>query len=164
MAKLSIQGDIQTLAPGVLGANAADQDPILQFTANTNGLRISKLRYYIELTGKTAAEGPFIIGFAANKISSTLLALRIRDANADGELSDSSIGTQIWVRPVMVIAKAETSLKSHDNGKYIDIDVNWTIPEGSELIFWIFNPTGSNATTGMNLTAIVEAYGVWLND
>ncbi len=148
-------------AAAIFGASKID-------AGREQGFRIMKSRLFISMTGKTATEGPILLGVCANIPTAAdlagLLALNPQDISDNPERADNwfvkmldQIGLETVSYPnnPMVLKTPSYSISYGRNG--------WSIPEGSALNYFAFN-AGASLTTGTVFLIAAEHFGVWLRD
>ncbi len=128
-----------------------------------NGLLLDYIKGQISFTGKTAGEGPIIVGFC----SSDLIVSEVAEAfGADPQnVNDPNVSEQAHreVYPVWSIGHGMTAmieLRSWQKIKY-----PWrNVEEGKGLSLFVFNADASGLTTGMALSFDGIAIGEWGTD
>ncbi len=128
-----------------------------------NGLLMDYIKGQISFTGKTAGEGPIIVGFC----SSDLLVNEVTEAfGADSQqVNDPNVSEQAHreVYPVWSIGHGMTSmieLRSWQKIKY-----SWrNVEEGKGISLFAFNADSGALTTGMTLSFDGVVIGEWGTD
>ncbi len=134
--------------------------------ARLNGFRISKIKCFPKLTGKTTAEGPLMFGIAANMSAGQIEVALENDAQSSAEDNQIGKGQAIW--PLCMIPKDSTG--DAVNGATIfppegfEVKLNWSVIEGKALLYWVYNVSGSTVTTGAVVHVFSQIFGVWLRD
>ncbi len=171
MAELSMRGFgtrlfTGTLSLGTLASEGVVKDDFLQGPTQTQGFRISKLRIAFSLRGKTVSEGPVLCGISCNASSTSLIKARYAiSQGTTSKLNDPSIGSSVYVRALgWAHREASGAIAIPSDNTFMDVKLNWSIPEDSALNFWAMNLDTGVLTTGMFVAAVGEIYGVWLND
>ncbi len=132
-------------------------------TAKENGFRILKTIYYAFWRGFTAGEGPIIWGYTAGMSAGNVaLAIQADPAGAGPEVLTGRLQANFPVFPLgLMSAEDAAQLMVTGEGTH---NMKWSIPEGSALNWWVFNPSGSTLTTGGTLKIVAKHFGVWLRD
>ncbi len=127
------------------------------------GVKIRQLKASMSYNGKTASEGPLIVGVAVE-----LTAVEIAEAmNADPQRWDDTDAKDKGNRKVFPIWTIPAGVLTGDdrNQKLEEINIPWKIiPEGSTLKWFVFNASGSTLTTGTIVHVHAAAVTEWLND
>ncbi len=135
-------------------------------TARLNGFRVSKMKCFPKLTGKTTAEGPLIFGIAANMSAGQIeVAL---EADPQSSVEDNQIGDGQAIWPLGMIPKDATGDGVDGatifNPEGYEVKLNWSVIEGKALLYWVYNPSGGTMTTGGVIHVFSQFFGVWLRD
>lgn len=166
MGKLAILHDQVTITVGALAALDLISQTSKIDSSRTRGFRVMRYEYGIVYRGKTASEGPLLVGDAFNPSATADMEECLEADPQDDFSSDGSVAQNIANRPVQelgLIAYNETAGKLFDGGFRVR-KPTWSCPEGGTLQFWVYNLGGSQLTTGTVVTIVIKAYGVWLND
>ncbi len=109
----------------------------------------------------TSGEGPVLVGMAhdlsATEIEETL--------GADPQRSGDPTAEPRAMRPVWPLGQMFNN--SAGNGQIILEGVQkigWSIPEGTDLKWFVQNVSGATLTTGSVFRIIAKHFGVWLRD
>ncbi len=173
MAKLTqLYDEIEHAIGAVAGNGIAGTESDKVKAANKNGFRIVKMRCFGQYTLKTEGDGPAIMGVACNLTHAEVLVQILRDpgnSSADGSMPDGG-----WIKYFGSIPEKSDGVSASvagwgggsiiPNYGFVDIDVNWSVPEGQNLIYFLYNPTGAAFTTGAKFLVQSVIEGVWLRD
>ncbi len=161
----------EALTLGTLGGN----DLILQNSLidgnRAQGFRIVKSQFYFNLTGKTQAEGPIMVGIAANVAANKVELIIENDPQNVNEQGDER-GRGVFVKALFMIGLLTTSIPGGAAGGPtvgLEREVNygkngWSIPEGQALSVWAYNMQSGALTAGTVISWFAEHFGVWLRD
>ncbi len=132
-------------------------------TAKEMGFRILRTDYWAFWRGFTAGEGPLIFGMTAGQSAGNVaLAIQADPAGSGPEVLTGRLQANFPVFPLgLMTAEDAAQLMVTKEGTF---NMRWSIPEGSSMNWWVFNPSGSTFTTGSTLKIIAKHFGVWLKD
>ncbi len=139
--------------------------------SRSQGFRIVKSNFFFNVTGKTQAEGPVMVGVAANLGSAKLELIIENDPQSVNE-QDEDRGRGVFIMPLFMLGLLTTSLPAGAAGgpqTGLPVDVSygkngWSIPEGEALFIWAYNMQSGALTTGTVISWFAEHFGVWLRD
>ncbi len=143
-----------------------------QFSAPTQSFLMRRLRYFVQLVGRTAADdGPILIGCAHGDAIVAEIAAAMVERNVNGQEDITSMMDQVttWavyqntVRPVVYRA-ALTEGQVDD--EWIPFGGKNGIPaiEGSGMTIFVYNAGAAALTTGSSINGQAMVQGVWLRD
>ncbi len=130
--------------------------------ASTAAYRLISCAHTWSLSGHTAGEGPYSVGYAFGDYSVAEIKESIEIANS---ISPSDKVAQEkanrWVRHVGTFSGAEVS-ESLNDGKVIKTRLNWFVPIGSTVNAFLYNEDlTANQTTG----SLIDLTGnLWVKD
>lgn len=164
---LALLYDDVVITLSTLGAATAVTATSKIDNSRENGFRVIKTQYWVDWFGKTAVEGPLMVGIAfgvnASEIAETISddpQSRLKDFN-DAE-------TRRPVFPLVMIPTASTDAggvtPSQGAFPMSEITLRWSAPEGSSVLWFAFNAGGGALTTGAGVAIFAKHFGVWLND
>ncbi len=149
---------------GALGAGLVLKTATKVDASRENGIRIQKLMCAMTFSGKTAAEGPIVVGLASTDLSTTEIKECI---DADPQKPDDTPASEQVMRqvmPIWVIGKTETASQNSPY-RYEEIPYPWKeVAEGDGLAWFAMNEDGSALTTGTEIEIQGVLIGEWLND
>ncbi len=149
---------------GTLGAGLVLKTATKVDATRENGIRIQKLMAAMTFAGKTATEGPIIVGLCSTDLSTTEIAEAI---DADPQKPDDTPASEQVMRQVMPIWVIGTNDTASLAGpyRYEEIPYPWKeVAEGDGLTWFAMNEDGSALTTGMTIEIQGFLVGEWLND
>ncbi len=122
-----------------------------------------KSRIWLAVSGKTAGEGPVMLGMSMNGTAANIEAAI--EADPQSVVEDDNHPKAHYVKPLEMITKAfQEGIGSAQVEGGHTLTPNWSCPEGQDLLFWAYNMDTSALTTGMIVDIFAEHYGVWLRD
>lgn len=153
------------LALGTLGGvNSAITSTKID-SSRAQGVRLSKLKATIGITGKQVGEGPLVAGFCIGDFTSLEVDEAIQaDPQEKDDIPDSErANRRLW--PVWYVDKSISSTAEIPVSVLKEVDMPWkTIDEGDILQFWVFNSDAVALTTGTIVNLRYAAIGEWLRD
>ncbi len=162
--------NIDKVALGTLAARAAI---ILttQFNNPTQSFLAKRIRYFLNLVGRTAADdGPIIIGAAHGDANVSEIAEAMVERNVNGQDDITSMLDQdtAWtvyqntIIPIVLFSLTEGESPS----EWLNFGGKNGIPllEGSGMVIFAFNAGSNVLTTGQLVNGIAMVQGVWLRD
>ncbi len=165
---VDIQYETQkSLALGTLGAQGLLIAASKLDASREQGFRMATMNYHAQIADGTSGEGPFLYGIACNVPSAAKIAA-ILAADPQASFSDDARESKLaFVKILGVLEVIDSGGRSKDRdpsswksaGK-----INWSIPEGSEMLYWIMNLHDVALTTGAQFVIAAEWMGVWLSD
>ncbi len=158
-----LHDDIE-LASGTLAANTAIavESSVIR-NENQQGFRIGRFKYWQSYNGKTAGEGPIMVGVSvgltAAEITECILARPLSDDD-----TDASDKANRKVYPLYIIAAdgdEKTASNSTMNAQHIRFP--WKeIPEHVSIDWWMMSDTA--VTSGLVVDIRSVFVGEWLRD
>lgn len=161
---LNIVYDDVTIDVGALASKDCIASASKIDSSRLNGFRIIKTEYWMDFEGKTAGEGPIMVGFSplhsASEVEDTIEA----DPQSSAEMENNAVAK----RPVFPLEMYPT-----DGGdtnfeqqriKKGSFNPRWSVIEGRSAFWWVYNMEGAALTTGMLVHIFAKHYGVWLRD
>jgi len=133
--------------------------------ARKQGFRVTKSNWFFQATGKTATEGPIIIGIACNADAAEIEAAIEADPQAPSD--DDSRGMGVYIKPLFLMGIAQTEFPAAGDAVMKPFTVSygkngWSIPEDQALTVWAY--AMGALTTGTVIRFFAEHFGVWLRD
>ncbi len=160
-----IQYEFLGFSPGVV----AGKDVVISNASNIKidaareqGFRISKIRLFGEWHTKTTDEGPLWWGLAIGGSAAQIELVLEADPQSSFDKDETADGQ--WVKPCGVFPFEDTEGSLTPGMPYIEIVVNWSIPEGQAFQMWVYNQNATPTTTGLTINFFMEIFGVWLRD
>ncbi len=155
-----------TITLGTLGSESTLLTAIIA-NSNENGVRIKRMKLHCSFSGKTAAEGPIVVGLA-NDLSATEIA-EAMTAVATG-LNTEALNEQanrpvypLWVMDINSTGNiVQTAVLDHVIPEVDDFPR--MILEGKQLSLFAHNEFGSALTTGTVIRVSGVIIGTWLRD
>ncbi len=156
------QTDSQALS--TLGALTAIIDNTKIDAARLQGCIPRKFGFQSTFAGKTATEGPVLVGLS-NGLTIGEIAEWIA---ADPQRFDDPGASEQSQRPAMildVLGKSETTVvgSTHPPWRFYKWP-GWNIKEGQALNVFFFNADGSGLTTGTIVDWALQVLGDWIDD
>lgn len=150
-----------------LGALAA-YDVITQASkidaARKNGFRVLKTEYFFDIDGKTAGEGPIVVGLAANQTAAEIE--EAIEADPQGKVDDvenQQAKRPVWPLEIFGSKIGDTNLENESTRKG-ELTPRWSAPEGDGFSWWAYCLDAGGLTTGCTVVIFAKHYGVWLRD
>ncbi len=157
----AIQWDELEDPTGALAAGSAGVINSRIDSGRLNGFRVLRTEYFLRVKGLSVNEGPLLVGLAHD-----LSAAEIQEAlGADPQRSNDTTLSPRAMRPVWPLALFEND--SVGNQKMIAqgvVKINWSIPEGTNLVWWQMNRDTDALQSGGTLNITAKHFGVWLRD
>ncbi len=167
MGKLTFVYDIQAaVALGSLASLDAVTTSSKIDSARERGFRITKTEYFVDMYSADGEDGPLVYGLAV-----ALNAAEVEEALEADPQSANDVPAQEQVQrpifPLGIIPRTHADDTASTN-KRVPIQLmtkslNWSIPEGANLIWWFYNLGGALAAGALGVI-FAKHYGVWLND
>ncbi len=159
---------VKEAALGALAANTAIEVlPVL--TSNRQGAKISKCKFHAEMKGKTANQGPILVGLSAGvsiaEVAEALLAspVQFEDPGASEQANRK-------MYPVFVIGDAATGMGNpasqilnHLMYKHTGVP-SWLINEDETFRWWAFNTDSAPLTSGTLISVECVTVYQWERD
>ncbi len=164
---LALLYDDIVITLGALGANSVAITASKIDAARENGFRVIKTQYWIDWQGKTAVEGPVIVGYAfgmdANAISATISS-DPQSSNLD--FVDGETKNPVFPMELIPFASTDGGGATPGQGGFTmgEVVPRWSVPEGSNLNWFARNLGGAGMTTGTVVLIFAKHFGVWLRD
>ncbi len=151
----------QTWTLGTLAAKDVISTTSLIDAAKENGFRILRTEWWASLRGVANAEGPILIGMAANLSAAEIeITLEANPENSNTASEGHNANRPVW--PLAVLENdGNGGHKASDRGI---LKPSWSIPEGSFVTWFAWNLDSSTLTTGGSVTIYAKHFGVWLKD
>lgn len=158
-----------TFSLGALGFDAVISQATKIDNARQQGIRLLKVKGTWDADGKTANEGPVVVGFnmglAATEVAEAFVAdpQIFEDAGASEQANRKCY-------PVASIPYSATGLQNSgtgqlSNSRWWDQRVpSWEFPEGRGLNLFAINRGAANLTTGTTIRFVGVAVTKWLDD
>ncbi len=161
---------LDTVALGTLGARTS----ILlnsQFQTPTASFLAKRIRYFVQMVGRTAADdGPIIIGCANGDATQSEVAAAMNERNMNGpddvtSMLDQDTAWTVYQSTIAVVVPGAELTEGMVSSGWKKFGKNG-IPliEGSGLMLFAYNAGSAALTTGVTLNGIVQIQGVWLRD
>ncbi len=149
---------------GALATAGVIEDSAKTDTSRANGVRVKKMKVAISYKGKTAGEGPLLVGVAKGNMSAAEIAEALA---SDPQGPDNTVPMEQAQRTVMPLAMIPAaSVASPDDTRWHrSVRFPWKeVPEGTDITLWVQNLDTGTLTTG----TIVECHMIllqeWLDD
>lgn len=125
-----------------------------------------KTEYWISAEAKVVAEGPIMVGVAARCDNAAEIEECIE---ADPQIRGADPEEVQAKRPVWPLEMfgAEEGHGTNESGlvaKKGTVNLRWSCPEGTGLLWWAYNAGAGALTTGCVVVVFAKHYGVWLRD
>ncbi len=153
--------DLGTLAAGDVISTSSSID-----AARKQGFRVTKSRIMIEMSGKTAGEGPILMGLACNFANAAAIEAALEDDPQGVNTQDANRGKGTFLKVLALFMSAPTNIPTTRPLMYeFGYGKNgWSIPEAEALLYWARNQDTGALTTGTRISISAEHFGVWLRD
>ena len=144
-----------------------------QFSTPTAPFLLKRVRYFLQLAGRsTADDGPIIIGCAHGDASVSEIAATMTERNVNGpdditSVLDQDLAWVVYQNSLMpFIVRGDQSYAQIENSDWINPAETKGIPlhEGSGMVIFAYNAGSGALSTGSNVNGQVMAQGVWLRD
>lgn len=159
---LSILYDAATITLGTLGSITAITGNSKIDASRRQGFRVMKVEYWLDYYGKTANEGPIMVGWSPTQNASEIAETFQADPQGSDEIAPNA-NAKAPVFPLQQIVYADTQA-SEDFGKMGTFNPRWSTPEGVGAVWFAYNMGGAGLTTGTVVRVFAKYYGVWLRD
>lgn len=158
---LAIVYDDVTVTLGTLASKDAIAEASKIDSTRGNGFRIMKTEYWVDFRGKTANEGPLMVGMSA-----IFDAAGVESAiEADPQDSSEDSNNLLAKRPIWPLALLQAAPDGNDQQVQMhSVNPRWSVPEGENLYWWVYNMGAAGLTTGTVVHIFAKHYGVWLRD
>lgn len=134
-------------------------------SSREHGVFLMQSKIWIHYQGKTSNEGPILVGMAINTTGAEVQAWILADPQDKNDKAEMEKARRSWIMPLALLPREGTGTPSASGiVKPIVINPQWVIPEGSDMIYWSFNSSGSNLTTGASVNFVAHHLQRWLND
>ncbi len=146
---------------GTLASKDVISSTSLIDAAKENGFRLLRTEWWVSVRGMANAEGPVLIGLAANLSAAEVeITLEANPESANSASEGHNANRPVW--PLAVLENdGNGGHKASDSGV---LKPGWSIPEGSFLNWFAWNLDGSTLTTGGSAIVYAKHFGVWLKD
>ncbi len=158
------------ITAGTLGLDTVALGGSIIDASRLQGFHLIWIKLAGFFAGKTTTEGPLIYGICANLTAAELAAILVEDIQSRSDPVAKGPGS--WYRILSLIGLDATEGAVPHNQASTEVQsvvpfekimVKWTIPEGEQFNFFLFNQ-GAALTTGMTLRQSCEYFGAWLRD
>ena len=151
------------LGLGTLGSDLVLKSALRVDASRENGVRITKLKAAVSYNGKTATEGPLLVGLCSTDLSTTEIAEALA---ADPQKPDDVPASEQVMRQVFPIWLIPAGPASEpDTKELVEISYPWKeVAEGDGLAWFVQNRDGNALTTGCTIEIHGVCIGEWLND
>ncbi len=168
MGKLILQSlNVNNVALSTLAGRAAIAINE-EFDTPESSFLVKKIRYLLSMSGKTAGEGPLMVGLASGDASAAEIASAMTELNSLGPADTTETLTEdeawtVWQNTIKAF---------EENGqagvitcyKEISLGKGMVARENQGIDAFIFNADPSALTTGISVKGIIQLWGVWLHD
>ncbi len=159
------------LALSTLGAATAATGSLAIDASRTQGVKLMQFKGAVEWNGKTAGEGPLVVGLSIDLSSSEVAEAIIADPQHVNDVPATEQGNR-KVYPLFTIARKSTdgtwsrgAMANDDAAEHADLKFPWReLTEGQGIQFWVFNRDASALTTGTEISLDWDAVQEWLRD
>ncbi len=163
MGDLVIGYDNLTLTLGALASLDAISVNSKVDSARLNGFRTTKIEYWIDYLGKTAGEGPIMVGWAP--FAGAALAESAIEADPQSSSDKAAIAEALVpVFPLVMLPQQDTAENRLGAVLKEEITPMWSTIEGNTASWWAYNMDGSALTAGTIIRIFAKYFGVWLRD
>ncbi len=132
-------------------------------SSRENGMKVIDGRFFGQFANKTDGDGPYAWGIACNLGSAEIEAILEQDLQQSS--APTAEGPSSWIKLMGTVGEVVgTSGSIIDGLPFIDQKINWSIPEGSEFTYFVWNFTSAVFTTGQSVLIQAQLNGVWLRD
>ncbi len=163
--RLAVTTDVVTITLSTLGALTAILGAGKQDATRLQGMRFKKIKAHMEFLGKTAGEGPLMVGYAIDTTTSETGEALSADPQHRSDPSGEAQGRKVV--PVWIIPKGSTGSEvviSHPD-EMQDITMPYKeLIEGSTLNWFVYNMDSGALQTGTVVNIAYVAVGEWLRD
>ncbi len=144
-----------------------------QMTATTATFLMKRLRYFLQLIGRTTADdGPIIIGAAHGDATVSEIEAAMVELNPTGPSSITDMLTEdtAWViyrnTLIPMVIKGDQTFAQTEHSNWINFGGRNGIPapEGSGFQLFAYNSGPGALTTGSSMQGHFDVQGVWLRD
>lgn len=118
-----------------------------------------KTEYTIGFHGKTANEGPIVVGIAVGLTATEITEAMVADPQQRDDEGNSRAKRPIW--PLCTLGYTATE-DDMDLKLMQSISPRWSIPEGDSLVWFAYAQGALSINTVVEIFA--KHYGVWLRD
>ncbi len=130
---------------------------------------MAKFNYYVHGLSGTDGEGPLLYGIAMNVPNVDAVETILESDPESGLGDDNRPSESSYVKPLGVLSRFGAPLnpsggtEDRAKGSWMSSGpVNWSVPEGFNLIWWFYNLDDLALTTGSVMLVVAEYFGVWL--
>ncbi len=151
------------MALSTLGTNDAISVATKVDNTRLRGYRMIKSIFHFGVTGKTATEGPIIVGVAINMSAGDIEKAMEADPQSPSE--DDARGIGGFIKTLFMLDNPATVWPVGFNGM-IEVSYGkngWSCPQGQAVTVFAYN-TASTLSTGTIIQWVAEHFGVWLRD
>ncbi len=163
-----VSDNLVEFAVGALATKAAEAANSKIDASREQGVKIKKLMAHMSFGGKTATEGPLVVGCAFENYTDAELAeffLADPQKHEDPALADQA---NRRIVPLWVISRAATGSEATPSASDMvlkDMRIpSFEVEEGTPVKWWLFNADTSVLTTGMTLIISAQWVTEWLKD
>ncbi len=143
-----------------------------QFSAPMQSFLMRRLRYFLQLVGRTAADdGPILIGCAHGDATVAEIAAAMVERNVNGQeditsMMDQALTWAVYQNTVQSVVYRGALTEGQVDSEWMPFGGKNGIPaiEGSGMTVFIYNAGSAALTTGSTINGQVMVQGVWLRD
>ena len=163
MSRQQVQHIVAEIALSTLASLTAIAVILTPDSSRDQGVRIKQLKLACTYKGKTAGEGPLMVGLCDSNLSVAEIAeALVADPQHVGDVPATEQGNR-RVFPIWNIGPALVAGDSVEG--FEDVHYPWkTMEEGIGLKLFVFNADGSALTTGTIVTVTGSTVQEWLRD
>ncbi len=143
-----------------------------QFSAPKQSFLMKRVRYWLQLVGRTAADdGPLLVGLCHGDASVSEIASAMTERNTNGQeditsMLDQDLAWVVYQNTVVPIVYTSALTEGSTPHSWQHFGGKNGIPaiEGSGFTMFIFNSGSAALTTGSSINGQGQLQGVWLRD
>ncbi len=153
--------DVEGFTVGAIAANTAQLSTTKIDASRLQGAVPRKIDYQLDFTGKTAGDGPLIVGLSVGLSIAQITEYFNSDPQRFGEPGESEESH----RPILVLGVLGRHRTAALETPWLTINwPGWHVLEGVDLNAFVFNIDGSGFTTGTLVSLVLNIRGDWRND
>lgn len=161
---------VDTVALSTLSARSA-LDLNTQFANPTSSFLMKRVRYYLQVAGRTVGDdGPLLVGCAHGDASISEIEAAMIERNVNGpdditSMLDQDTAWTVYQSTVMPLLIQANGLTGQTAGHWLKFGKNG-IPalEGSGMKIFVYNAGSGALSTGSTVNGLAMVQGVWLRD
>ncbi len=167
MALEQVFDDDGVLTLATLGANTAILSTSKIDSGRLQGMRVVESELSYDVVGKTATEGPIVIGVCCNMTATEVANALVADPGDKNR--DTNRGKGTYIKVLGMIGRSVTGIPGATPDALLAMmkisygKNGWSVPEGKNLALFAYN-MGAALTTGTVLNWFASHFGVWLRD